>query len=415
MIVIRAARLIDGTGGPAIDDALVVVEGSRISFAGPETAAPVLPPDTRVIDLGSGTIMPGLIDCHGHPGWDISERPQPPATWADQLLVLAAAATLQHVLGSGITTMRVPGSPRATGYALRAAAVEGLIAGPRLIMAGPVICSTGGHGYSMGAEADGPDGVRAMARRLFRDGSDFLKLTATGGGTPGTVRHRATFTVEELAAAAEEAERHDSYATAHVHGTEGIVRCLDAGIQMLEHATFVGPDNREQFDRAVAERIRDQQVPVVPTVQVYGRWLERTPAPAPDASEEERRQWAHRSDSFERRLELVAQLHDVGVTLLMGSDGGGRTGPLDDLGYGLALHVRAGIDPLRVICSATGDAAAHLGIGEVTGTVHVGLEADLLGVAGNPIADITTIGQPLLVLRGGIPIREPALAPAPQP
>jgi imidazolonepropionase-like amidohydrolase len=226
------------------------------------------------------------------------------------------------------------------------------------------------------------------------------------------VRNRATFTVEELAAAAQEADQHNSYATAHVHGLEGIVRCLDAGIQMLEHATFVGDDGLEHFDRSLADRIRDQNVPVVPTVQVNGR-----PAESPDLPDfldrlavqdpAERRTWDRRLESFRRRVELVGQLHEAGVVILMGTDGGGRPAAIDDLAYGLELHARAGVPVMDVIRSATSLAADWIGVGDVTGSLAPGKEADLIAVPGDPLVDVKAFARVDLVLAGGELVRSP--------
>jgi imidazolonepropionase-like amidohydrolase len=262
-----------------------------------------------------------------------------------------------------------------------------------------------------------------------------LKLTATGGSTPGTVRWLANYTVEELAAAAEDAAAHASYTTVHVHGTQGIVRCLDAGIQMLEHATFVQPDNLEHFDPDIAARIRDQDVAVVPTVQVNGRWVETGPGTAEGLSrdaldewrarytalpcelapfppldrlpEAEVRQWQRRIESFRRRVELVGQLHDAGVVVLMGSDGGGRPAPIDDLAHGLQLHVRAGIPAMQVLTSASGLAAQRLGIADVTGTLEAGKDADVIAAPGNPLEDMQVMERVDFVMRGGRVVRQP--------
>src|SRR5262249_54270938 len=268
MIVLKATNLIDGIGQRGVADAEVHVDGKRITYAGPAREAPPASGDARVIDLGQRTLLPGLIDCHARPVSYGGEVGSPPAAWADELRVLYATDSMRRALLSGVTTIRNTGSPRTTAYALKAAVDAGKVPGPRLVIAGAVVCSTGGHGYSGGGECDGPDEVRREVRDRFKHGATFIKLTATGGGTVGTVRHRATFTVEELQSAAREAIQHDSYATAHVHGTEGIVRCLDAGVQMLEHGTFVLEDNREYFDAGVAARCRDRNVPIVPTVQV---------------------------------------------------------------------------------------------------------------------------------------------------
>lgn len=429
MQVLRAAKLIDGTGRPIVVNGVVHVDGKQITFAGPAHSAPPAPPTAELIDLGPRTLLPGLIDCHAHPiPWPESRSDQA-LPWADHVRLLHATAVLQRVLHSGVTTVRDCGAPRHTAYALKDAVEQGYVPGPRLIISGAIICPTGGHGHTGDGEADGPDGVRREARTRFRDGADFLKLTATGGGTARTVRHRATFTVEELRAAVDEAIQHESYATAHVHGTEGIIRCLDAGMPMLEHATFVGPDNREHYDPHVAARIRAQNVVVVPTVQVYGRWAETSPGRVDNLSSDdlaewqaryeslpcqlspfprlnklsprEQAPWRHRFDSFFKRVDLVGRLYEAGIVMLMGSDGGGRPAPIDDLGHGIELHVRAGVPPLEAIHSATGLAAKWIRIEDVTGTLEAGREADVIAVDGNPLTDITATSRVDFVMARG--------------
>lgn len=410
---VAADRLIDGSGAPPIARGLIRTDGRHITYCGPAAADPErgLGP---ILDLGDRTLMPGLIDCHAHPGTHPARNGLEDPGFTARHVLNGAAATWRALV-SGVTSMRVTGAPGVSSMVMRDAIAEGVVPGPRLLVAGPVICPTGGHGYWTGVETDGPVGVRRTARQLFKDEVDFLKLTATGGGTAGTARHRGTFTVEELAAAAAEAEQHDRYATAHVHGLEGMHRCLDAGIQMLEHATFVGKDGLEHFDRALAERIRDQNVPVVPTVQVNGREAESEGLSEMVAGLDEAGQalWTRRLESFRRRVELVGQLHEVGVTILMGSDGGGRPARIDDLAYGLELHVRAGVPAMDVIRSATSLAAQWLGIGADTGTLAAGKVADAIAFPGDPLADITAVAATDFVLSAGRLIRKPAGATVP--
>jgi imidazolonepropionase-like amidohydrolase len=433
--VLRAARLIDGTGRPAVADAAVHVDGRRLTYAGPSKAAPPVPPSVPVTDLGARTLLPGLIECHAHPIPWPEGRADQDLPWADHLRLLNATSVLRRVLDAGVTTVRDCGAPRYTAFALKDAVEQGYVLGPRLVVAGAIISPTGGHGHTGGGAADGPDGIRRAGRERFRDGADFLKLTATGGGTARTVRHRATLTVEEIHAAVDEAKQHESYATAHVHGTEGIVRCLDAGMPMLEHATFVGPDNVEHFDRGVAARIRDAGVVVVPTVQVYGRWAETSPGRIDNLSADEMAAWQaryeslpcmlypfpridkmgpheaapwrHRFDSFYKRVELVGLLHQMGITMLMGSDGGGRPAPIDDLGHGIALHVQAGVPPMQAIHSATGLAAKWIQIDNVTGTLEAGKDADLIAVDDDPLTKIETLQRVRFVMARGRVVKTP--------
>lgn len=385
-----------------MERAAVYVEDSRITFAGLEANAPPPPLRAQTITLSGCTLLPGLIDCHAHPLLPyFPDDPGQVLQWSDEVKLLASVGQLERALKSGVTTVRDCGAPHSTSFALREALDRGVIAGPRLLLAGRMICPTGGHGHPYGGEADGPDGVRKAARGLFKEGADFLKLTATGGGTASTLRHRATFTQTELAAAAEEAEARETYATAHCHGIEGMQRCLDAGIQMIEHGTFVAADGREHFDHDLASRLRDQDVPVVPTLQVHGHWVQQREQRLNDLSPQDKAFWPHRSDSFRRRVEIVARLHELGVVLLMGSDSGWRTGAIDDLAFGIELHVQAGIPPLEVIASATGLAAKRLGLGDVTGTLQAGKDADLIAVRGDPTRDIRATADVELVMRAG--------------
>lgn len=404
---VAADRVIDGTGAEPITKGLVRTDGRRITYCGPADQDPEQGRGP-ILDLGDRTLMPGLIDCHAHPGTRSAANGLGIVESTARHVLNGAAATWRALV-SGVTTMRITGAPNVSSQVLRDAIADGVFQGPRLLVAGPVICPTGGHGFWTGVEADGPVEVRAAARRLFKNGVNFLKLTATGGGTSGTVRHRGTFTVEEIAAAANEADQHESYATAHVHGIEGITRCLDAGIQMLEHCTFVGDDGLEHFDRSLAGRIRDQGVPVVPTVQVNGRESESENLEEMLAGldEAELRTWTRRLESFKRRVELVGRLHEAGVTILMGSDGGGRPARIDDLAYGLELHARAGVPPMEVIRSSTSLAARWIGIGDETGALKAGKYADMIAFPGDPLADIKAVAHTDFVVSQGVLIRQP--------
>jgi imidazolonepropionase-like amidohydrolase len=257
----------------------------------------------------------------------------------------------------------------------------------------------------MGTEADGPDGIRRAVRQTFKDGADFIKITASGGGTRGTARHKASFTPAELAAAVEEAQAHDSYVTAHCHAIEAIVRCLDAGVPMLEHATFIAEDGKESFRPEIAQRLVDQDVAVVPTVSIHGRWLEQKTVTGPPELVARR---DDKAASFERRVRLVGQLYDAGVTVLIGSDAGfgrGYPAPVDDLGYEMQLHAAAGIPNLQVIAAATGLSARRLGIADHTGQLKAGLKADVIAVGGDPASDITSMQHVRFVMSLGRVVR----------
>src|SRR2546430_11318409 len=168
MIILRAAQLIDGTGQPGVGNAEVHVDGTTIVYAGAAREAPPVQGNPQVIDLGPRTLLPGLIDCHAHPVSYAGDGAAPPTEWADELRVLYATDSMRRALLSGVTTIRNTGSPRHTAYSLEAAVDADKVPGPRLVVAGAVVCSTGGHGWSGGGEADGPDAIRREVRDRFK-------------------------------------------------------------------------------------------------------------------------------------------------------------------------------------------------------------------------------------------------------
>lgn len=437
MLILTAPLLIDGIGDAPVSDATVHVDGTRISYAGPASSAPPTPADAEVVDLPGHTLLPGLIDCHVHCTglWnatagarrssgplagevtggpkrraDAFRGPGAPGETEDGAAMLHALTPLRQLLASGVTTVRDVGAPGSTGYDLRAAVNEGTIPGPRMLVAGPIIRPTGGHGHRGSVEADGVDQVRQAVRRAFRDGADLIKLTASGGGgTAGTDMGRPTFSVDELHCAAVGAGQRGSYVTAHCHSIEGMVRCLDAGIPMLEHATFMDTDRQVRWEPAIAGRLRDQGVVVSPTVAVFGRLLEDPQTTTRSADPEERRYWEFQREGFERRLELVGRLHEAGVTLIIGSDVPCRGVSFDDFPYSVGLHVRAGVPPIAAIKSATGISARALGVADVTGSLRAGLDADIIAVKGDPSTRIDDLARVRLVLqRGAFVRRDPA-------
>jgi imidazolonepropionase-like amidohydrolase len=393
-------------------------------------------PAAEVHELGDRTLLPGFIDSHVHcaglwrpvrVGGEVQGSPRQvifrgagdgTGQSAEVAAALGAVAPLRNLLWSGVTVARDLGAPGSVGFDVRAAVNDNVLAGPRLLVAGRIICPTGGHMHHLGVEADGADGARQATRQMFKEGADFIKVTASGGGgTVGTPMGRPTFTVEELRAVAEESGQRGSYATAHCHSTEAIARCLDAGIPMVEHATFFDADQRVRFDETVALRLRDQGVVVSPTLAVHARRLERFAETPDDVDPVEREYRAWVADGFQRRMEIVARLHELGVPLIIGSDAPARGVAHDDFAYGLVLHVRAGVPAMAAIRSATSTAAKALGIAHATGSLVPGLDADVIAADGDPLADITCVQRVAFVLRRGVVVRsretEPATRPGP--
>ena len=216
-------KLIDGTGMTATENAVVVIEGDRISAVGKTDATPI-PTGAEVIDVTGKTVMPGLINCHTHLCLDGSPDPitalQQRSTTEN---VLIAAKHAEAALRAGVTAVRDLGGWEGIDLGLKRAINDGLTLGPRMLVSGKVLCMTGGHAHIMGREVDGPDEVRKGAREQLKAGVDVIKLMATGGVmTEGVDPGSAQLTVEELRAAIEEARKAGKLTATHAQGTAGI-------------------------------------------------------------------------------------------------------------------------------------------------------------------------------------------------
>src|SRR5438874_10232721 len=268
VIAVRAARLIDGRGGQPIAPAVVVIRGDRIEAAG---SGVTIPGGARVIDLGSATLLPGLIDLHTH-------LTSTGIHWEEELLkttpgqaALHGAYNARVTLLAGFTTCRDMGPTWPyTDIDLRKAIDEGLVPGPRLMVAGNYVSATGGAGdarqFSIYVDvpivqnlADGADAIRHVVRTNLKNGADFIKILATGAvlsrGTPPGAQQ---YSEEEIRVAVEEAARWGRHVAAHAHGTDGIKAAIRAGVRTIDHGSMM--------DAEAVELLRSQHAYFVPTL-----------------------------------------------------------------------------------------------------------------------------------------------------
>jgi imidazolonepropionase-like amidohydrolase len=380
MQVIRAGRLIDGTGSPPRLDQAVYVEDSRIAGVGPATE---IPTDADVVDLSGSTVLPGLIDCHVHLVFSHSEYPLGDLLAEDdQQLLLRGVAAARQALGAGITTVRDLGGRGGVTFRVRDAVASGLIPGPRIMAAGSPITTTRGHCYFLGLEADGQAAVRAAARRELDSGANCLKIMATGGRmTPGTDIGRAQYTADEIRVAVEEACRAGVTVAAHALGTAGIRNATQAGVNTIEHCNWLTPDGRVDLDEAIAARMAERGTAVVPTLVP----LARTAAAL-----------------REQIVRSVRRIRELGVRVVAGTDAGVSLTPFDSLPRELDILVsEVGLSPLEAIQAATGDAAQALGIADTVGTLQPGRAADFIAVDGDPSMRIADVRAVRRVIKGG--------------
>lgn len=373
--LIRAGRLIDGTTSGVQRDQAISVDSGAITRVAP---AAELPPDAEVIDLSTSTVLPGLIDCHVHLIFSASDYALGDVLADDdQQLLLRGVAAARRALRAGITTVRDLGGRGGVTFRLRDAIGKGLIAGPRVIAAGSPITITGGHCHFLGLEADGETEVRVAARGQLKAGADCLKIMSTGGFmTPGTNRIRAQYSVQEIAAAVDEAIRAHVTVAAHGLGTDGIRNAVQAGVNTIEHCRWFGPDMSVAFDETVAHTMAERGIAIVPTLGV---------APLP-----------------EQIAGVMQRARDMGVPIAAGTDAGVSNRPFDSLPGELEVMVSdLGFSPLEAIHSATGGAARAIGVADRVGTLQAGRAADMLVVDGDPSVRITDLQSVRMVIKGG--------------
>jgi imidazolonepropionase-like amidohydrolase len=385
MQVLRAARLFDGVSSRSIEHALVFVDGGVITAVEGGTQPPE---DAEVLDLGNVTLLPGLIDTHVHLGFDAG--PDPVANMLaddDTTLILRMRHAAARALAAGITTVRDLGDRRYLGIVLRDWFRAGRVEpGPEILTAGPPITVTGGHCHFMGGEADGELEVRRAVRARVKHGVDVIKVMATGGNlTPGTNPQLPQYTVTELAAAVDEAHRLGRKLTAHAHGPAGIAVAVEAGVDGLEHCSFVVRGGRE-VDPRLVERIAEQHIAVCPTVGVVPGAPRR-----PEAAR-----------LVEGLVALLEGMHRAGVRLIAGTDAGVAPGkPHDVLPHGVRMLSQAGLTNAEALRAATSEAAAACAVDDRKGSLTAGKEADILAVAGDPLADLAALFQVRAVFRAG--------------
>ena len=338
---------------------------------------------TSSLDLSGCTIIPGLIEGHAHlcfnaaADWRTVYDADTPATMAWRM-----AQNGRRMLEAGITTVRDLGAPTALSIEMREAFASGLALGPRLLVAGAPITTTGGHCWFMGGEADGELGIRKAVREHVKAGVDWIKVMATGGNmTPRTNTFAPQFTVPELRACIEEAHRLRRKVTAHAHGSAGIRLATEAGIDMIEHCSFTTHGGYD-YEPADGARIAAAEISVSPTISIgYLRW--------PD------------DGLRQRRAEITRDMLAQGCNVLMSTDCGIPGVPHEALGAAIkVLADMSGMAPVEALRLATSTSARLLDLPD-RGVIAPGRVADLLIVDGDPTQNLRALERVRYVFKGG--------------
>ena len=387
-IAIRADHVFDGYrfhNGPV----LVVVEDGRISAVDFNGAA--WPQDMTLVDLGELTLMPGLVDAHSHLCWDPDGEAEDLAGDSYEALLGRARRHAEAALSSGITTIRDLGDRDFATLSLREEYRQGTAMGPELVVSGPPLTRTGGHCWFLGGEADSAEAlVDAVNERAAR-GVDWIKVMATGGfATAGTDPWQPQYTGDQLAAVVEAAHRVGLPVTAHAHATAGIAAAAAAGVDGIEHCTFL------------SESGLAASPDVIEAIVARGVWCGVTiprlvPGMPADIVPLVQGMWRN-----------IRQLMDSGAHVALSTDAGvAPEKPHDVLPLELADLSRHGFTGTEVLTGATAAAAASCGLGHRKGRIAPGYDADLLAVAAGLDEDLAELCDVKAVWRSGTQVPPP--------
>jgi imidazolonepropionase-like amidohydrolase len=392
MILLRNGRLLDGTGSPARGRGWILIDGERIANVGWGDRVPPAAPDARVVDLDGQTILPGLINLHVHFHLDASGD-----TWGrllaenDQLLSLRSVKIAETMLRAGITTVRDLGAKGPGIIGLRQVIEEGVYPGPRIQVAGQPICMTGGHFRVGGSiEVDGVAEMLAAARAQLMQGADVLKFMASAGMTapPGVPVGAAELTIDELRAGVEVAHARGRPAAAHALGADSIKNAILAGIDTVEHGSFLDDEGIELFAK--------HGTTFVPTLTAYHRMEENMGKGALPVRVAQMAAEVHQG-----HLRVVGRAFKAGVKIGIGTDAGSHFNPHEDIVTELEMLAETGIPNADILRLAGQVSANALGWGDRIGTLEPGKLADVIAVRGDPLTDLSAIRHVTLVVKGG--------------
>lgn len=394
--VIKAGSLFDSRSGDVTRDVLIVVEDDRIVAVMDGDGA--IPQGAEVIDLSDSFVLPGVMDMHTHVVGNLDKYFFAGYFQSPHRATIGGVVNAEKTLLAGFTTIRNVGAGDYADVALRNAINAGEIPGPRMAVSGPSLGITGGHcdRNSLNSSfeergdgvADGPWAVRVQVRKNIKYGADLTKFCATGGVfSKGTKVGMTQYTLEEMQAIVDESHTHDRKVAAHAHGNEGIKRAILAGVDSIEHASFLD----EEAVRMGMDRGTYFALDIYNTEYTLERGAENG---VPEENiNKEREVGTRQRQSFTLAVEM-------GAKVVFATDSG--VYPHGDNGKQFARAVRFGMTPEQAIQSATSLTAELLGWEDQVGAIETGLYADIIAVHGDPLDDISELEDVDFVMKGGV-------------
>ncbi len=393
--LVRAGHLLDVRTGKLLEGQTIVVTGDKITAIAATASTPVGSGD-KVEDLGGMTVLPGLIDVHTHITMNTEFDPYKELTNTNAKEAINGVVNAKKTLLAGFTSIRNVGAGGYTDVDLRDAVDAGQVDGPHMQVSGPALGITGGHcdenllpyEYHQVGEgvADGIAAVQQKVRQNIKYGATVIKVCATGGVlSKGDSLQASQYTLEEMKAIAADAHRLGLKVAAHAHGAQGILWASQAGIDSIEHGSFI--------DAAGIAEMKKNGTYLVPTLYLEDWMIENGHLPAFYQQK--------MKDAIAVAKPNIRKAYEAGVKIALGTDAAVYPHGLN--GHELEVYVRdLGMTPLAAIQSATMNAADLMNWTDRAGSLEVGKWADIIAVEGNPLSDVRLLQDVKFVMKGGV-------------
>src|SRR5450631_1190450 len=394
--VVTADRMIDVLAGRVVDHPQVTIIDGRIAAVAAQNSA--APAGARRIDLPGMTLLPGLIDMHTHITSDPRYGGYRGLEFTDNFWTVVGVANARKTVEAGFTTIRNVGSANFDDVAIKQAVEQGIVPGPRIVPATYTIGATGGHcdstelppsvSVQRPAVANGPEELRATVRKLRKYGAEVIKFCGTGGVLSKTDSVGGQqYDLAEMKALVDAAHMLGMRVAVHAHGTSGIKDAIRAGVDTIEHASLADEEAfalAKQHGTWFSMDIYDDDYILAEGANngVFKESLDK-----------------ERSIGLKQRQTFQAAVK-AGVKMIFGTDAGGPC-PVGYNARQFATMVQWGMTPMQAIQAATSNAAEALGRASDVGAIAVGRYGDLIGVAGDPLADVTLLQSVAFVMKGG--------------
>jgi len=404
-VIIHAGHVFDAVAGKFKAKQSIVIDKDKIKAV--ESGFIKVGKDDQYIDLKEAFVMPGLMDAHVHLAQEYQPKAERDVSMESEYATLYAAANAKKTVEAGFTTVRNLGDGGMQTISLRKAIARGLLVGPRIVTSGKTLATTGGHGdptngrskndYSPPSPEDGVidsyDDAKKAVRQRYKDGVDGIKITATGGVlSVAKSGQNPQFMNDELAGIIETAQDYGLWVAAHAHGTEGIIRAVEAGVNSIEHGTYL---DETGMDLMIAKGTY-----YVPTI-IAGEWVAEKAKIDNFFPELVRPKAASIGPQIQSTF---AKAYKRGVKIAFGTDSG--VSPHGENWKEFVLMVEAGMPAAEAIQSATIETAKLFRLDDVLGQIKVNYLADMVATNEDPTKNISALGNIVFVMKDGEIIKE---------